>query len=422
MNSEVNNKVAILEGILSNVGACIFTKDTQGRYTYANQAVLDIFDLSLDQVLGKDDSHFFDLAKSKALIENDQIVMKTGQTLETEETNFVKAFNEERTYQIVKKPIYDENHDVIGVSGIATDVTEQRKLQRKLAEQNQLLDIVLNNVAAHIYMKDEERRFLYVNKKVAELFKLPIEHVVGQKEQHILDPVLAEHFHQSDAKLFETGEKQTVEETIEDDLGNRHHYLSVKVPFEQDGKKALIGFSTEVTELYELKEQFRKQANTDYLTGLYNRRYFVETAEREFKRAVRHKMPFALISLDIDYFKQVNDLYGHPTGDEVLKFVAENLSANIRDEDVLARIGGEEFAIMLPNTGFDEAFSVAERIRYFQELNGAKTQYGEIEARVSLGLAVRNETDDTFEHLFLRVDKALYQAKDQGRNRVIAHR
>lgn len=421
MTAELMKRIAILERMLDNVGACIFSKDLDGRYTYANQAVLNVFDLTEEEVLGKDDSHFFNLTKSQEIIENDRAVMQTGKVLQKEETSFVKPFNKEVTYRIVKKPIYDEDSKVIGLFGIASDVSEQRELESKVHEQNQLLDIVLDNVAAHIYMKDDAREFMYVNAKVASLFGLPVKQIIGAKEQDILPAEMAAHFHQSDSELFASGKKQTIEETVTDESGNTRHYLSVKVPFEQQGRRSLIGFSTEVTELYELKEQFRKQANTDYLTGLYNRRYFVEVAEREFKRAVRSGEPFALMSLDIDHFKRINDKFGHPAGDEVLKTIAKNLIGNLRDEDVLARIGGEEFAIILPHTTFEQASKVAERIRDYQSSHAIATEQDDVLAKVSIGLVMREHGDETFDSMFKRVDKALYQAKEQGRNRVVAH-
>ncbi|AIY67359.1 sensor domain-containing diguanylate cyclase [Pseudoalteromonas piratica] len=421
MTTELKTRIAMLEGMLSTIEACVFSKDLDGRYTYVNQAVAKVFGLPIEEIIGKDDSHFFDLAQSKELIENDQLVMRTGKVLKKEETNFVKAFNRELTYQIIKKPLYDDNNNLIGVCGIATDVTEQRQLQNKVIEQNKLLDIVLDNVAAHIYMKNDAREFMYVNAKVAELFGLPVEQIVGAKEQDILPKEMADHFHESDSALFISGEKQTIEETVEDELGNIRHYLSVKVPFEQQGRKSLIGFSTEVTELYELKEQFRKQANTDYLTNLFNRRYFVETAEREFKRAERSSEPYALMSLDIDHFKKINDQYGHPIGDVVLQSFATNLQANLREGDVLARIGGEEFAILLPNTPFDKAQLVAERIREYQDNTPIVTERGGVLAKVSIGLVMKQSDDVSFESLFKRVDKALYQAKEQGRNCVVAY-
>jgi diguanylate cyclase (GGDEF)-like protein len=181
----------------------------------------------------------------------------------------------------------------------------------------------------------------------------------------------------------------------------------------------MIGFSTDVTELYQLKEQFKKQANTDVLTGLYNRRYFFEHAVIEFNRAKRHKINLAVISIDIDYFKEINDKYGHPIGDKVLIELSNNILPGLRQEDILARIGGEEFSIILPNTSLVQAKVVAQRICHadndylVNELN-----INNIKLQVSVGVVSMKETDKYFDDLFIRADNALYKAKNSGRNQV----
>lgn len=420
VEASLAQQVETLSEVLNTVGAFIYAKDLHGRYTYANQPVLDLFGVAKEDVIGKDDSHFFDLVASDELTENDKKVMQLGQVVENEESNYLKSTGEMHIYHTVKKPLYDDKGEIVGMCGISTDITEKKRLENLLQEQTQLLDIVLNNVDAHIYMKDSKRTFKYVNQRVAELFGLPADEIVGKKETEILPADIAEHFYTSDKKLFETGKRQTIEETVVDDEGNAHHYLSVKIPIlKENAEPALIGFSTEVTELYQLKEQFKKQANTDPLTGLYNRRYFVEHAEREFKRAQRNGHPLSVISIDIDHFKHINDQYGHPVGDEVLKAVSHQLLPNLRGEDVLARIGGEEFAIVLPDTDMQQAAAIAERIcREQEKIRLTGTWNGEICVQVSVGVAVKLNSDDNFDALFSRSDKALYNAKNNGRNQV----
>lgn len=416
----IKKQVLLLESILDNVGAFIYGKDLEGRYTYVNRAVLELFDQSLEDVIGKDDSHFFELPLSTQLKENDKKVMSEGVTIENEETNIVKSTGSQHIYKVVKQPLFNEDGHVIGMCGISTDITEEKKLEKLFHQQKQLLDTVLDNIDAHVYMKNNKREFLYVNSKTAELFGLPVSDIVGRNETDILPADVAEHFHQSDSKVFNTNEKQIINEEAFDQHGNKLHYLSVKVPLNREGElPALIGFSSDVTELYRLKEQFREQANTDSLTQLYNRRYFVAQAEKEFQRAKRYNSALSLVSLDIDDFKKVNDKYGHPVGDQVLQNLATKLTPILRGEDVLARIGGEEFSILLPETSIDVAFKVAERIRFEQESSTLVGNWqGNIGITVSLGVSSILPEDNTFDQLFKRADEALYQAKNTGRNQV----
>jgi len=409
-----------LSEVLNSVGAFIYTKDLQGHYTYANKAVLDLFDKKLREVIGFDDSHFFDLTLSKQLSENDQKVMSNNITVENEETNFLKDIQEVRIYKTIKKPLHDDCGNVVGMCGISTDITEEKKLDKKLKEQKQLLDTVLDNVDAYIYMKDSERTFKYVNSKVAELFGNTVKNIVGKKDTEVLPIEVAEHFNLSDQKVFDTNQKQVIEESSEDENGNTNHYISTKIPYYQEGElPALIGFSTNVTELYLLKEEFKKQANTDPLTELYNRRYFTEHAEREFHLAKINLQSMSLISIDIDHFKNINDQFGHPIGDSVLIAVAKCILASVRKNDILARIGGEEFSVLLPNTSLAAAKVIGEKIRLNQSDLLITGQWkGEIKITVSLGISHLKVEDKDFDELFSRADKALYQAKASGRDQV----
>ncbi len=416
----VSLQAKMLGEVLNNVGAFIYTKDLKGFYTYVNQAVLDLFDKKLEEVVGFDDSHFFDLDLSTQLNKNDKKVMFEGITVESEETNYIKSLKETRIYKAVKNPLYDTNGNIIGMCGVSTDITDEKNLQQMVKSQQHLLNAVLDNADAYIYMKDIDRTFQYVNSKVAKLFGDSPENIIGKKDTEVLPIEVAEHFHLSDQKVFETNEKQIIEESSEDERGELRHYISTKIPYQlEEGIPALIGFSTDVTELYALKEEFKKQANTDSLTELYNRRYFTDHSEREFYRAKRHLRIVSLISIDIDHFKNINDCYGHPAGDKVLMSVAKCLLPCIRQEDILARIGGEEFSILLPETTLQSAKVVAERIRLNQSNLSITGEWkGEITLTVSIGVTCIKFEDDTFDDFFRRGDKALYQAKALGRNQV----
>jgi len=162
---------------------------------------------------------------------------------------------------------------------------------------------------------------------------------------------------------------------------------------------------------------YRSAANTDPLTGLLNRRGFVESA-RGLCRRFGGQKPIALLMFDIDHFKSVNDRFGHAVGDEVLRVFAQVTNANLRASDVVARLGGEEFAAILP-ADRGQAASIAERVRAAFEGAGAFVAGHRIGATVSIGAALSDEPVTNIEALLLRADAALYQAKAAGRNRLV---
>ena len=152
---------------------------------------------------------------------------------------------------------------------------------------------------------------------------------------------------------------------------------------------------------------------------LYNRRHFMERAEQELSRAHRYGSPLSMLMLDIDHFKLINDRYGHKVGDTVLKAVADLSHATLRDVDILGRLGGEEFAVLLPETDQPAALDAAERLR--ETIANARIPLagGEpVSFSVSIGVSSMGSVEDNIDALLNRADKALYEAKDGGRNRV----
>ena len=167
-----------------------------------------------------------------------------------------------------------------------------------------------------------------------------------------------------------------------------------------------------------LEKELKFQASTDPLTGLMNRRSFFSVCSKEMKRAIRSNTELSFLTVDIDKFKDVNDTYGHPFGDEVIRSIADLMIENTRDMDYVGRIGGEEFAILMPATDIDSAFQMADRLR----INIAKYKIifeNEMtQVSVSIGLSCLRREDSEIETIVERSDKALYEAKDSGRNKV----
>lgn len=173
-----------------------------------------------------------------------------------------------------------------------------------------------------------------------------------------------------------------------------------------------------VSELADQAEAIERLACVDGLTGLSNRRHFLTLAESEWSRFQRYQRPLALLMIDIDFFKSVNDTYGHDAGDAVLKAVAESLNRIKRSSDIAGRLGGEELALILPEATLDRAVAAAERYRI--QIGGRPiiAMGRQISVTVSVGVGIAESGMSGFEDLLKRADVALYEAKNSGRNRV----
>ena len=171
--------------------------------------------------------------------------------------------------------------------------------------------------------------------------------------------------------------------------------------------------------LLEANQKLLDIANTDSLTGVSNRRYFEEIGRREVVRAERHQRPLSLMILDVDFFKRINDTYGHPVGDKVLQALSLVARAELRENDLLARLGGEEFIVLLPDINLSEALCVAERLRLTFAVCNVPLENGEVVGfTVSIGVSQLGGEFDSLDTLLQSADLALYQAKNSGRNRV----
>ena len=160
-------------------------------------------------------------------------------------------------------------------------------------------------------------------------------------------------------------------------------------------------------------------SNTDPLTRLSNRRFLMKTLEKELQRCERSQKGLALIMVDVDHFKRINDSYGHQQGDVVLKTLADQMKGCLRDYDMAARFGGEEFALVLPETAIDEAVHVANRLRVAVSELRFPGEYHDIRLTISLGVATYPHNKvRTVDDLIREADRALYNAKEKGRNRV----
>ena len=192
-----------------------------------------------------------------------------------------------------------------------------------------------------------------------------------------------------------------------------------------DGRLVRMEIATNITdrkqaeeELKIAKERAEALARRDELTGLNNRRAFYSDGEQLLNQTKRYAHPFSLIMLDVDLFKRINDTYGHAAGDDVLVALANTLKAQVREVDIIGRLGGEEFAMILPETMLTDALAMAERLRVEIENIKVRSAKGDISITASFGLSIYNQKQKSLEDIINKADDALYQAKRNGRNRV----
>lgn len=404
--------------LLDAVGAFVYATDLRGNFTFANKLVLELLrpGLQLEDVIGKAFTDFVAIDEDAGLRETDRRVLEHGETIEREEANYIHATGETRHYWSTKKPLRDGSGTIVGMIGISHDITEKKRLEDQLLRQKNLLNAVLENVDALVYLKGADHRFQYVNPRVADAFGIAADSIVGRLDSDFLAPEVGARFQALDTAILESGKRHTSEEVMLDADGRVRHYWSVVVPgVDADGTPALIGVSTDITELHELREELRRQTRTDSLTNVANRRSFFERATSDFAHARADGGAMSLIAIDIDHFKQINDHYGHPVGDKVLQDFAECCAGALRPDDLLARTGGEEFCVLLPGVGIEDAHATAERLRAMTAACPCG-EFPELRVHISLGVSSMAPGDPDFDALFRRADRALYQAKERGRN------
>ncbi len=244
---------------------------------------------------------------------------------------------------------------------------------------------------------------------------------LGINLKHGIDKYLPESKNLLDkavSRALEFGEPYDLELELLTNKGN-HRWVHTIGRMYPDERK-LRGFFQDITERKQLEQELRRQAHFDYLTGINNRGHFMELAELELSRTKRYSKPLSILMIDIDYFKRINDTYGHKTGDAVLKKMAKICKQTLRNIDIIGRIGGEEFAILLPETDLEEAVVVAERLRKILDDAKVPNEYGglPIQFTVSIGVSSLMSDDDNIDVLLNLSDGALYEAKETGRNKV----
>ena len=343
-------------------------------------------------------------------------------------------------YQSIS-PIKDENDNIINFVVFGIDDTEHIKAEKEACKRENLLSKMLEISEEAIISTNEKQQIIFFNLVAEHIFGYKADEVIGrhvdilipERLRSIYNKILdsfavsdinIKHLSKIDDQLFcikRDGGEFPVEGSVAKLKEDSRTIFTIALRDITDQKKlqekALKGEKAEerVKELYKL-------AIYDGLTGLFNKRHFVEMSEYVLNSAARHKEKACAIMLDIDHFKSVNDTYGHIVGDEVLKSAATIMKKNLRKTDIIGRYGGEEFSILLNKSNQNGAYIVAEKLRKDIENNIFNTNKGSLKITISLGISEFNsQKHKGLSELLQTADVALYTAKNSGRNQTSSY-
>ena len=405
--------------LLDSSDSFIYAVDPQGCFLLANQPLLDFLGRTREEVLHQSREKVLPLRDAILHREADQRVLESGQALTLEEQVHLALPHGTIDFLSRKFPLRDLAGRTYGVGGISTDITALKDQHR----QTLLSETVFMSATDAIIITDINTRIVRVNPAFTRQTGFSAEGVIGRKTSILKSGRQDKTFYAAMWEALNTkghwsgeinnrrvdGGYYTVWSTINavcDAADKVMHYMSVQ---------------TDVTQLHNAQLALAHQATYDNLTGLPNRRLFNDRIEQLIASSTRHNKSFALLFVDLDRFKDVNDTLGHQAGDGLLREVSRRLQSGVRQEDTVARIGGDEFVVLLPDTDSEGAQAVVanllQRLREPIQLEHTHSYH----PMASVGLSVFPQDGDTPDLLLRNADLAMYAAKIDGRNRMVTY-
>ena len=587
------------KAILESIDAYIYSKDTQHRFTYANQKVCALLGQSLENLIGQTDEAFIGAERFAERIISEDKVLVGGETIEVQETIFLSSTGRRHTFESIKTPLRTTDGEIVGLCSLTTDVTQKAELEGNLKREHELLQLILDNTDAHVYIKDHEGKYLYASPQVVTLCDRPLSEILGADDYAMHARPIADQLVEVDRKVLNSGRKIATKEAVQNAQGEKRQFWSVKLPLRREGiPDCLLGMSTDVTALVDAQQQnefkghilellaigkpltevleavvqgieqihpnmlcsillldetgryftkviapslpdfyneaicgmeigiglgscgtaattgcrvivsdisahpywdryrevayraglmacwsqpifsskheilgtfaiYQRQpgdpaesdltlieksahlasiaieknqadeaihdfAFFDSLTRLPNRRLLSDRLSIALASSQRTGKYGAVLSLDLDHFKPLNDTHGHDAGDLLLTDLTNRLTQAVRDVDTVARIGGDEFIIILNGLSPDlaasqgEASQIAEKLRKvadepylitLENHDGTNCQIVH-QCTASIGVALFRGEDLSESQILRRADEAMYGAKANGRDTV----
>jgi diguanylate cyclase (GGDEF)-like protein len=450
---EVIRQVGLTEAILNALPINVFVKDEDGRLIVANEMTAQTIGRPLAEIIGRTDAELFSAEVASRHVEDDVRVRLANRTLVREE-----PLPDGRMLLAHKRFIEVEGESLL--IGASMDVTDWKRADALLVSGHHVLELIAGGAELPVVLDALCKRMeMHLPGAMCSILLLDpdgvhLRHAAGPSlpgaYSRAIDGVAIGPSVGSCGTAAYTGEQVIVADIANSPLWADYAELAEKyalracwsTPFSSAGCKVLGTFAiyyrdprkpdyndmlaishgtrlaSVAVERWQQISELKRLATTDLLTGRSNRAHFMDSAEAELRRADRFNRDLAVLMLDIDFFKRVNDQHGHAAGDEALRVFSAVLGKETRAVDLLGRIGGEEFAVVLPETGLEAGLLIAERVRAAVEQASFVFHHSApISFTVSIGVSLL-QAGDSLDSLLARADNALYQAKHAGRNRV----
>lgn len=289
-------------------------------------------------------------------------------------------------------------------------------------DQAQLQNTLINAIPAPVFYKNSDGVYAGCNEQFEKFIGLGRDQIIGQTVYGVAPSPFAEVYHQADLDLMQRGDAQVYEATVSHADSTEYDVIFHKAVFHKSNGDVggIIGIMLDITARKDLERKLLSLASLDDLTGLPNRRELDNRLEQALARAARVPAMLALLFIDMDGFKNVNDLYGHECGDQVLKMIAERITSQLRKSDIAGRMGGDEFAVVLEgNVSHEAAALVAGKLLTTLAAPYKLENGHNAELSASVGIAFSPDDGNDLKHLLAKADGAMYEAKKLGKNRFI---
>ena len=416
---EQNN---LLTSIIDNSPVRIFWKDRDLNYLGCNLVFAhDAGEKDSSSVIGKDD---------RQLCWKDQAELYRNDDIKVMESGIAKLFFEEPQttpdgkviwLSTSKVPLYNNNNEVIGIVGLYEEITTRKNAEIALKNEKEIAQNYLNIVGVMILVIDMQKNVKLINRRGCEILGYEVDEIIGKNWiENFVPQRMKSNINEIGDTLLKQNEStfSYYENPVLTKLGEERLILWNNIPlFDDKGDTVgVLASGEDITERRAYEERIHYLANFDELTGLSNRTQLKILSKNLLSIAKRHQDKMAVVFLDLDHFKDINDSLGHSIGDNLLIQASIRLKSILRDEDILARLGGDEFIVLLPNIDIKGSLSVAQKLLEIFQLPFQIDNH-ELSVSASIGIAIYPDDGDDFETLSKNADTAMYRAKKAGRNR-----